>query len=212
MKYFFALVSLLLFFGCSNSNSNLTPVIPTGSDIILDNQLRGIWNLENTDYFRSFSSNGKYASWRMYTSGPSQEYAGDYWVQDEYLITQSYSNDYPDIFLYNISDSSSSTILTLNSGNWIYEENSSSLSNNIEDFYGIWNLENTDYFRSFSAGGKYASWRMYTSGPGQEYVGDFWVQGDYLITQSYSSDYPNVFLYNISNSVLTLNSGNWIKQ
>jgi hypothetical protein len=208
MKYFSVLVSLVLFFGCSKSNSNLNPVIPIGSDIILDNQLIGIWNLENSSNFRSFSSNGKYASWRINSSGPDQEYSGDFWVQDEYLITQRYGTDYSDVFLYNISD----PVLSLNGGNWIYEENSSSLSNNIEDFYGIWNLENSSNFRSFSPGGIYASWRMNSSGPNQEYSGDFWVQDEYLITQRYGTEYSDVFLYNISDSVLSLNSGNWIKQ
>ena len=120
MKYFSVFLLFIFILGCSKSGTNLTPVIPTGSAIVLDSQLQGIWNLEDTYYFRSFSSNGKYASW--VGTIPGQETIGDYWVEDDYLITnQDDESSFtgPEIYLYNIFDSDSSTILTLNAGNWI---------------------------------------------------------------------------------------------
>ena len=90
----------------------------------LDANLYGVWKLNqgSISYYRSFSSNGKFGSWREDNDlVPEYEISGDWWVEQNNLITQemdysssfgSYINTY--IFDYSVSGDE----LLLNQGIW----------------------------------------------------------------------------------------------
>jgi len=124
-KYLILLIIPLLFFsiGCEG-DENLEEV----TDTIIDQNLIGVWKLIETnsgyDYFRSFSSNGKWGYWienLMYENGQyisvsnflDQE-TGDYWVEDDYIIFNYSNSSIDDVSYYNVSGNT----LTLNQGNW----------------------------------------------------------------------------------------------
>ena len=124
-KYLILLIIPLLFFstGCEDEET-LQEVTNTE----IDENLVGVWKLVETDnndnYYRSFSSNGRWGSWRddlgyensqyVSISNLVDEETGDYWIQDNVLLLDYDDSPDDDIMYYVVTDNT----LTLNQGVW----------------------------------------------------------------------------------------------
>ena len=118
--YIFLTLSILSI-GCSKEEDDIQIVQETPSS--LDDKLYGIWKdsdetSSNYDWYRSYTSNGKWTSWREDLNGNFEEYeyTGNWWVQDNYLFSD-YSNSSTssvDVFIYNVNGNT----LTLDGSPW----------------------------------------------------------------------------------------------
>ena len=142
-KYLLIFVVPLLFFsiGCEdeeNLEENLEESLEEVTNTVIDENLIGVWKKLDDGYdfydlYRSFSSNGKWGSWRddlqsewnydtyqyeyFSISNYTNEQTGIYWVEDNILFIQ-YDDDsfnYDEIFNYSVSGNN----LTINLlGTW----------------------------------------------------------------------------------------------
>tara|TARA_Y100000589_G_C26859717_1_gene509451 strand:+ start:108 stop:485 length:378 start_codon:yes stop_codon:yes gene_type:complete len=120
-KYLILLIIPLLFFstGCEEDD-NLEEVTGT----VIDENLIGVWKLVETDgnddYYRSFSSNGRWGYWNenLFSNGQlssiSDEQTGDFWIQDNVLLLDYDDSPTDDIMYYTVTENT----LTLNEGVW----------------------------------------------------------------------------------------------
>lgn len=106
--YIFLTLSILSI-GCSKEDD---VQIVQETPFSLDDKLYGIWKDSDetdpdNDYYRSYTSNGKWTSWRVWVhnGNTNDEYTGNWWVEDNYLFSD-YSNmttSSVDVFVYNVN-------------------------------------------------------------------------------------------------------------
>ena len=76
---------------------------------IIDEKFIGIWgkveSIVDYDYYRSYSSTGKWNSWEIDTIyNITYSLSGDYWVQDNYLLLNDPVNNLEYVFSYSFTN------------------------------------------------------------------------------------------------------------
>ena len=124
--YIFLTLSIISV-GCSKEDEEIQVTQETPSS--LDNKLYGVWKDVNDsydnsftyEYYRSFSSNGKWSSWTIRIIPSDQSYhstinenSGSWWTQDNKLFTDYHNSTFTDVWTYNVNGNT----LTIDGISW----------------------------------------------------------------------------------------------